>query len=250
MTSALSGNSLISDEPEVDQDGVEKYLSKMLLFNGLYFKGNWATPFQQLRSDSEDIFYTSETSKERVTMMRSRGSYKIAYLKDLESQVIELPYENDRYALLIILPKTHQGLRQLIETFSPEILSEILPKLQSDMVNFAMPKFRMDTTSRAEKPLIKSGLSYLFNKNADLSGISKTQNYHIDELVQHVSFRVDEGSSSENALTATGVHRSNPDSEETILVDKPFLFFVRDVVDDAIIIAGKVMNPPTTVDEF
>lgn len=241
---------MIGDEPELDQDGVEKYLSKMLLFNGLYYKGNWNTPFQQLRSDSEDVFYTSETSKERVTMMRSRGSYKVAYLKELDSQVIELPYENDRYALLIILPKTHNGLRQLIESFSPEIISEILPKLQSDEVHLAMPKFRMDTTSRAEKPLMKSGLSSLFNKDADLSGISKSQKLHIDELVQHVSFRVDEGSSSENALTATGVHRSNPDSEETILVDRPFLFFVRDVVDNSIIIAGKVMNPPTTVDEF
>lgn len=49
VASALSGNSLVSSRKtgaksvENDEDDME---SKMLLFNGLYFKGTWETPFQ------------------------------------------------------------------------------------------------------------------------------------------------------------------------------------------------------------
>lgn len=42
----------------------------------------------------------------------------------------------------------------------------------------------------------------MFTSKADLTGITKdAKNYQIEELVQHVAIRVDEGSSSENALS-------------------------------------------------
>lgn len=45
------------------------------------------------------------------------------------------------------------------------------------------------------------GLTTLFTSKADLSGLSPNAKYQIEELVQHVAVRVDEGSSSQNALS-------------------------------------------------
>lgn len=88
------------------------------------------------------------------------------------------------------------------------------------------------------------GLITLFTSKADLSGISEEQNLHVGELVQHVAVRVDEGSSSENILTATNPLRSVLDGDSTpsrsITANKPFLFFVRDVIEDYILVAGKI----------
>lgn len=70
----------------------------------------------------------------------------------------------------------------------------------------------------------------------------------VDELVQHVALRVDEGSSSENALSAANELRSNLVPEKTVTVDRPCLFFVRDILDDVVIVAGKIVTPPS-VDE-
>lgn len=42
VSSALSGNSLMGRK----EDGSQEQESKMLLFNGLYFRGKWKTPFQ------------------------------------------------------------------------------------------------------------------------------------------------------------------------------------------------------------
>lgn len=45
VASALSGNSIVGKKTNSRQPDKETE-SKMLLFNGLYYKGNWAIPFQ------------------------------------------------------------------------------------------------------------------------------------------------------------------------------------------------------------
>lgn len=45
--SVISGNSIVGEKENAEgASEEEKYESKMLLFNGLYYRGNWQTPFQ------------------------------------------------------------------------------------------------------------------------------------------------------------------------------------------------------------
>lgn len=109
------------------------------------------------------------------------------------------------------------------------------------------------------------GLTTLFTSKADLRGVTKdAKNYQIEELVQHVAIRIDEGSSTENSISGnTNLNLKNhsmPNLEQTfsagniesrsnrkpskLCIDKPFLFFVRDSVDDVILAAGKIVEIP------
>lgn len=45
-TSIISGNSIVGEKDNTAQGNADKYESNMMLFNGLYYRGNWATPFQ------------------------------------------------------------------------------------------------------------------------------------------------------------------------------------------------------------
>lgn len=247
VASALSGNSIVGRKINSRQPDKEVE-SKMLLFNGLYYKGNWAIPFQQLRSDTENVFYTSDSEKIPVKMMRARGFYKIAECKNLKATAIDLPYDNERYSFLVLLPNTRDGLKAMIDDLSADILPDIISKLEEESIDISIPKFSIDTTGGIEKNLAKNGLASIFTSKADLSGITTEQKLHIEEVQQHVALRVDEGSSSENFLTATNALRSNAQPEQSIVVNRPFLFFVRDVTDGVIIMAGKVTSPPV-VDE-
>jgi serine protease inhibitor len=68
--------------------------------------------------------------------------------------------------------------------------------------------------------------------------------YNIEELVQHVAIKFDEGSSFENALSATIIKgRGNKKSNE-IFINRPFLFYVRDIANDVILTAGKIVEIP------
>lgn len=146
--------------------------------------------------------------------------------------------------MLVIMPKSRDGLRRLIAEMTSNCLHEITAKLSYELIDVSLPKFQVETTSGAEKTLAKEGLASLFTSKADFSGISKDQKLRIGELQQHVSFRVDEGSSSENILTAANSLRSNSQVERSIVIDRPFLFFVRDRIDDVVIVAGKISSLP------
>lgn len=89
----------------------------------------------------------------------------------------------------------------------------------------------------------------LLSEAATLDGVTEEQALRVGELVQHVSVRVDEGSSSENSLSAGSVVRAkaveaeSSTSEAQFVVDTPFMFLVRDVVDDITLVAGLIRKP-------
>lgn len=120
-TSIISGNSIVAEKKDAAEGDADKFESKMMLFNGLYYRGNWATPFQvnfwlclirvnrlfphfitfssinfdqHLRDENiENMFYTSEENKIPVKMMRSRGYYSVGEMPKMDCEAIEFPYD-------------------------------------------------------------------------------------------------------------------------------------------------------------
>ncbi|EAT44983.2 AAEL003653-PA [Aedes aegypti] len=249
VASALSGNSLVGRKANAKEGEEDQNESKMLLFNGLYYRGSWASPFQvvcEIRINSDVGTFSVNGQQKPVTMMRSSGTFSIGSSQELDAKYIQLPYNNSRYSLMLMMPNQADGLKDLIKNFNCRSLSSAQKELSEMPVQITMPKFQIDTTSRAEKALAKLGLINVFTSKANLSGITDEQKIHVDELVQHVSIRVDEGSSSETALSATNkVEAKTTGVEmEEFVIDRPFLFFVRDIVDDLVIVAGKINDVP------
>ncbi|XP_058824411.1 serpin B4 [Topomyia yanbarensis] len=247
IASALSGNSLVGRKANTKEEENE---SKMLLFNGLYYRGSWASPFQ---IKSEQGIFSVNGEEKRVMTMQTEGAFGVGSSQELDAKFIELPYNNTRYSLLVMVPNKPDGVKDLIKNFNCNSLSSAQKSLQQQPIRISLPKFHIDSTSRAEKALAKLGLITMFTSKADLSGITDEQKIHVDELVQHVSIRVDEGASSELSLSASDTieSKTTPDGQEELeefVVDRPFLFFVRDTVDDLVIVAGKITDVPEAVE--
>lgn len=160
VTSALSGNSIVGK----NEEGGSQLESKMLLFNGLYFRGNWATPFFTLRSD-ELTYFNTLSEKQTVKFMRSRGSFKYSEMSSLNVDVVELPYENERYALMLVLPKTNEGLKEFIKQLNDNTMNDIISNLELTAIELSLPKFRLECTSRAEKALGKVNIFKIIKVN-------------------------------------------------------------------------------------
>lgn len=96
---------------------------------------------------------------------------------------------------------------------------------------------------------LQLGITTLFTSKADLSGVTKNAiNYQIQELVQHVAMRVDEAGSTENSLSAGNIESRNNGNLETLSIDKPFVFYVRDVESEVILVSGKVVEIPVELE--
>lgn len=87
--------------------------------------------------------------------MRTRGTFRTAFIKSIDVHAVEIPYENERYALLIVMPKIHNGLSSLIKQYNLNTLDQIEHELKEEHLHLALPKFKVETTGRAEKPLAK-----------------------------------------------------------------------------------------------
>lgn len=88
-------------------------------------------------------------------MMRTRGVFKTAFVKSIDAHAVEIPYENERYALLVVMPKAHNGITSLVKQYTLNTLDQIERELKEEHLHLALPKFRVETTGRAEKPLAK-----------------------------------------------------------------------------------------------
>ncbi|KAI8115284.1 hypothetical protein FF38_00567 [Lucilia cuprina] len=235
ITSALSANSITG------RDIGSK--TKMLLFNGLYFRGNWATEFKEEREVDEFFFMTSEDAM-KTPMMHARGKFYVADMDNLNAKIVCLPYENQKYSLMIVLPNDLEGLHSVISKLEPSDLKMAKHQMKEQELHIVLPKFQIEETSRSESMLKSLGLTKLFSRNdADLSLHSEDRDLHVDEIVQFVNVRIDEGGSSNIALSASNTQARDNESLEKIEINHPFAYFVMDCEKDFVLVSGKVHAP-------
>lgn len=67
--------------------------TKMIIFNGFYFRGVWKVPFKLSKEDETRSFYKTPTEKKQVSMMQTSGDFSIGSIQELDAQALELPYE-------------------------------------------------------------------------------------------------------------------------------------------------------------
>lgn len=80
----------------------------------------------------------------------------------------------------------------------------------------------------------------------DFSGITTTDALHIGMVMHQANIDVDEEGTEAAAATAVGMDTGggpSPLKEITLRLDRPFLFFVRDVETGAVLFMGRVTDP-------
>ncbi|XP_063623139.1 ovalbumin-related protein Y [Cydia splendana] len=222
--------------------------SLMLIFNGMYFRGAWKQPFLKVEPA---MFYTSNSEKKQVQMMCTKGIFKTGSLPGLDSSAIELPYDGGRYSLLIVLPRTRDGLTRLTADLPAAPLEDIQDSLREEELQVSLPTFYVETTTKPVAALAKFGVSSIFSRDAELSGVSSAEGLFVQELVQHVAVRVDNADTSATQLSASNavqeslknIPLSSIKEPRRFSVDRPFMFFIIDRLDNLIVIAGKVIDP-------
>lgn len=154
---------------------------------------------------------------------------------------------------MVVLPNTLDGLHALMEDLSLNTIHETIPQLKGKFIDITIPSFGFKSYS---KNLMQNEANSILNSNkwtpfikfqasnADFSGITTEQKLFVGKLEQfnEIKFFDDEDSNSENSENVTTARNTRP--EESIVVDRPFLFFLRDVEDGVIIMAGKIEEFP------
>jgi serpin B len=214
----------------------------LVLTNAIYFKADWESPFSENGSALGDFHVPNQTDPAQRMMMHEHGSFPIMHGDEFDA--LELPYKGGKMGMLIVLPKSNDGLKALETKLSGDFLNRVVAGLEPRFVQVSIPKFTMSWRNSLKGALESMGIRRAFSAEADFSGIGGNGRLFISDVVQKAYISVDEKGTE--AAAATGVimrPTAIPMPQGVFIADHPFLFLIRDRESGAILFAGRVVDP-------
>jgi serpin B len=216
----------------------------LVITNAIYFKGAWLHPFNKNYTEPDD-FHLSAKQTVKTPMMDRTGSYN--YYDGGTFQEVELPYEGNELSMVVLLPKTIDGLPALEKSLTAANLSTWLNKLApAPKVNLQLPVFTMTESFDLGGILSAMGMPQAFSGTADFSGMTGKPLFKISKAVHKAYVDVNETGTEAAAATGMMMVGASQAEEQQIIVfdaDHPFLFLIRDTTTGSILFLGRLTNP-------
>jgi serpin B len=226
------------------QKGILDSMTRLVLTNAIYFKGNWASQFN--KAFTKDAPFTLLNGEMRdVPMMHQKA--KFGYTQNDDIQVLELPYMGDELSMIILLPKQIEGLSRLEETLNNENLSQWLSKIKKREVSVFVPRFEMTSQFSLASVLESMGMKDAFSREADFSAMTGKRDLYISAVIHKAYVNVNEEGTEAAAATAVAMKMTaiGPSQTPIFRADHPFVFMIRDNHTNIILFLGRVANPKT-----
>ena len=243
--SRIAINDWVSDETEgriedLIPQGAISQMTRLVLTNAIYFNAAWQYPFEE-DATSPGVFYLLNGDEVTVPMMEQQESF--SYTKADNYQAVELPYDGQELSMVILLPNSGQ-----FETFEKDIeyqqVKDIIENLERREVRLTMPKFEFDSSFGLKKTLIDMGMPVAFSAGADFSGMTGEKDLFISDVIHKAFVSVDEAGTEAAAATAVIMElTAMPETPVEVILNRPFIFLIRDIETGAILFVGRVMNP-------
>ncbi|CAM4696669.1 unnamed protein product [Leuciscus chuanchicus] len=243
------------NKSEAARVNINKWVEKktqdtLILFFDLYLVNNIVFTSSHLHIIRYNIKYIQNKP---VKMMYQKEKFPLAFIPEINSQVLELPYVGNNLSMLIILPNKMEddttGLQKLEKALTYEKLMEWTKpsKMILEQVQVSLPKFKMDQTYDMKSLLISMGMEDVFDmQKVNLSGMSSNNDLVVSSVIHKAFVEVNEKGTEAAAATGAvvGVTSVMPSSPPKIFTaDHPFLFFIRHNPSNVCLFYGRLCSP-------
>lgn len=215
----------------------------MYLINAVYFKSDWKYKFDKGKTVKSD-FNLAGGNKIQTDFMTAKAD--VNYLSSADAVIYELPYGNEKYSMVIALPTANTGISEFASAITTTKWKGWMTGLRKIGAEIKMPKFKFSYESKLNDLLTNLGMGIAFGKNgiADFSRISAANGLQIDEVKHKTFIEVNESGTEAAAVTSVGiVLTSAPGVPTPILIDRPFVFAIREMKTGLILFTGIINNP-------
>ncbi len=222
--------------------GVLGAMTRLVLTNAVYFKGDWDRQFK--KADTKDGPFTLlDGEKVEVPMMNQTHDFKYAETDTI--QCLELPYVENELSMVVILPRSEDGLPDIEKELTPENLSRWLSGLRKREVITSIPKFKMTSQSNLASVLKSMGMVDAFTNAADFSAMTGNRDLSISAVIHKAYVDVNEEGTEAAAATAVVMRLTAiiPTKQVVFRADHPFILLIKDNHTGSILFLGRVMNP-------
>jgi len=224
-------NSWVEDKTEdkikdLIPEGLITPLTKMVLSNATYFKGEWEHAFNP--DNTQKGFFNNSIDVEYMNQTEV-----FPYYEDESLQAVKLDYKSGKNSMIIILPKGDSY--------------DIKGDFTKHRVTLKMPKFEFTSKSISLVDTMKTlGMNRAFDNNADFSLMSSSSSLKIGDIIHKAFIKVDEQGTEAAAATVVllvmkGGIVGVPTA--TLTLDKPFIYMIVDNETDQILFMGHMLKP-------
>ena len=209
----------------------------LLLLNAVYFDGRWRTGFDP--EDTEPGAFTRDDGSTVTVDMMHLTDVELPYGQTDDLAAVELPYGAGAYSMVVALPREGTP-REVLAGMDAGGWDALIGSLEPRVLDgLALPRFVMEYDSLLNDALTDMGMGIAFTREADFSDLS-SEPLCMDFVRQKTFIEVDEAGTRAAAVTAVGVR---PVSFFGFLVNRPFLFAIRERLSGTILFVGVIGDP-------
>ncbi|XP_044764996.1 uncharacterized protein LOC123321453 [Coccinella septempunctata] len=222
--------------------------STLVIANALYFKGKWKVSFDK-KMTSMRCFTVANVGCRMVPMMQKADTLNYNLISDLNAHAVEIPYEDDKYSMLLLIPTVGTNVRILASDMQHAHFENIIGSLISTEMILEMPKFEIESELSLIEYLRPLKIREIFGSKANLTGIVNS-NVRIGNIVHKARVEVNEEGTKAAAVTSAVVIPLMGDTTLKVSADKPFIFFIYQKESRNIIFEGIVHEPKFCKEEI
>lgn len=242
----------------VSPDGLSP-TTLLVIANAIFFKAIWENEFDPDHTIDRE-FHISPENSVQTRMMHRRGEYRYFgpgnqdfAIPSMDFQAIELPYHDRELSMIIILPDTDYGIKQLEEKLDIELIKVIDRGMRTAEVDLFMPKWTLEYSITLNDILQNMGMIDPFSStSADFTGMfqqteSPGPNMSISSVIHKAFIEVNEEGTEAAAATAIVFVTTSekPHRREVIKfhADRPFIYYIKDNITNCILFIGRMSEP-------
>lgn len=233
---------------EIVQKSILGPLTRLVLTNAVYFKGNWHSLFKETNTRPR-TFFLSTKNKIKADTMYQKTNFQ--YGSATECQILEMDYQGGDLSMVVVLPRKKTGLDTVEKKLSSSQIREWISSLRRRKVHVYLPKFKLKWGRSIKKDLIALGMAQPFSRaTADfrrINGHSGNKGLFIEDVLHKAFVEVNEAGTEAAGATAavlgvTGIAQP-PKKTPVFRADHPFLFLIRHKKTGSILFMGRLADP-------
>lgn len=217
-------------------------LTRLVLTNAIYFKGEWLKQFDK-EETKEENFWISKEKVVKVPMMKITGqNARFNYAETENLQILEMDYKGREFSMIVLLPK--KDLQFLKSSLTEKNFRDWIEKLKEERVDVYFPKFKFNKKYTPNEILQEMGVKCAFIPGkADFSKIDGTKGLYIQITIHQAFVEVNEEGAEAGGATGIGIGITAVPVKKVFRADHPFIFIIQEKESGNILFIGKVIDP-------
>lgn len=216
---------------------------RLYLIDAIYFKGDWTRQFDP-RLTRPRSFRLSDGSTTTVPMMTHGQAAQIRVAHRPYATIVDLPYGGAAFSMTIVVPQDTSSADHLVDALTPEQWDSWTATLQPTESEIFLPKFKLTNDLNMIPSLSRLGMGIAFDRTrADFTRIHVPSELSITEVKHKTYVDVNEEGTVAAAVTSVGLGVTS--APGVIVVDRPFIFALRENLSGTILFMGVIRHPTT-----